>query len=107
VTHPAPLVKARPAFDFELPRTAKTLLATAEATGWKARASYAQGTTVTAQGKPGRVVESVVLRLWWGHHRCVATWHDGKFSSGWAHIPGYNAVRVGARDLAQIVKEAP
>jgi hypothetical protein len=107
VTHPAPLVRARPAFDVEIPRTCRTLMATAEATGWQAEASYAHGTSITAQGQPGRLVESVVLRLWWGDHRLVATWHDGKFKSGWAHIPGYNAVRVGARDLGEIVKEAP
>lgn len=100
--HPEPLVRARPAASDEMPRTATSLVKKAEALGWWTSSSYAHGTTIDAQGRPSRLVESVVVRLANGAAgaRAVGVWMDGKFSTGfvWAH---WSELRmVGARDVS-------
>jgi hypothetical protein len=64
--HPAPLVVARSATAQEIsraPRTVASMRSLAWKCGWRANVTYAHGTTMTAQGKAGRLVESLALRL--------------------------------------------
>lgn len=100
MSHPAPLVAARPAEPDEIPRTARTLMTKATAAGWAARATYARGTALGRDAD--KVVESVVVRLEHAQAgaRVVAVWVEGKFDVAfrWAHW--LELEMVGVRGLA-------
>ena len=102
MSHPAPLVTARPAEADEIPRTARLLMTKATAAGWAASASYARGTALSGRAQNvGKVVDSVVVRLELkaGGARAVAVWVDGKFDNAfrWAHW--LELEELGARSL--------
>lgn len=102
MSHPEPLVRARPAAPTEMPRTAASLIKKAEALGWWTSSSYAHGTTFDAQGRPSRLVESVIVRLSLAAAgaRAVAVWLDGKFSVGFIWAQWSDLRMVGARDVS-------
>jgi len=104
--HPAPLVRARPAADAEIPSTARTLAEAAEAAGWQTWFDYAHGTRTNARGEPTRVVESVVLRARRGDDGVVATFTDSRFSTAWLCHRHGTARRIGARDLLAVLRES-
>ena len=83
--HPAPEVACRPAMPSELSRNAVALLILANANGWRARVTYARGTSWTMRG-PGKIVDSIAVRLTrkapQNTQRLVGTWTDGKYSGG-------------------------
>lgn len=60
--HPPPEVPARPASASEVPRALQRWHQRAVDSGWMARMTYARGTTIDRNGRPGRVVHSVALR---------------------------------------------
>lgn len=107
MTHPAPLVRCRPAQPGETPRNAAALAKTARAGGWTAVLTYARGTSLTSKCEPGPVVESVTLRL--VHplgHRGVAVWTDGGQPQAWVapagmwwHEIGFTGLRGLLRDM--------
>lgn len=105
MSHPPPLVTARPAQPTEMPRTAAALVAAAEEAGWRCCAQYAHGTSVDPKGHPSRLVESLVVRLRREEQAAVAAWHDGKFSTAYRWSATTAPERIGARDLNQLVKE--
>lgn len=88
--HPAPLVPARNATPEEMSsaaRTAGAMRNLALSNGWRSNVTYAHGTTMMANGKPGRLVESLALRMRYpaevsGKVGAVAVWY-GKPAGGW------------------------
>ncbi len=86
--HPAPLVVARLASPSEISsasRTAGAMRSFAWRHGWRANVTYAKGTLVGAYGRPGRVVESLALRMRYGKADeigAVGVWHS-KPGGGW------------------------
>lgn len=92
--HPAPEVPALriDLDDLRVPRGAHMLAQAATRAGWGVVLTYARGTTLTAQGAPGRIVDSLAVRLRLGGERAVAVWIDGKVSLAYTwlgHVPGY------------------
>jgi hypothetical protein len=106
MTHPAPLVRARPATEAEIPKTARALADAAEAAGWETWTDYARGTTTGARGEPTRLVRSVVLRARRGDHGVVATFADRRFTSAWLCHRHGPARRVGARELLALLRKS-
>ena len=107
-THPEPLVRARPATGAETPATCRRLAKVADEHHWVHVTTYAHGTTLGSQGRPGRLIESVLLRL--AHpsgRRAGAEWIDGRFSSAWAWVPGLILTKVKARELRAWIEGAP
>lgn len=84
--HPAPIVGARPAAAHEIaqaPRTVAAMRSLAWKCGWRANVTYAHGTTMMANGKPGRLVESLALRLRYDDTiGAVAVWETNT-KGGW------------------------
>lgn len=83
--HPPPEVPARDATETEISRVGnrntRTVVRIAEAHGWLVRATYSKG-HLLARGKPGELVESIMLRMRRGQTWIAATWVDGKFYTG-------------------------
>jgi hypothetical protein len=106
IPHPEPEVRARQAQPSEIPRGAKVITRVAEANGWSVAASYARGTSMHANGKPGRLVESCLLGMTReaDKGRVVATWHDNSFDLSYASRNGETAQRLGARELRAFVE---
>lgn len=98
--HPAPEVQCRPATTGEVPRSPKLMMARAEAAGWAVRATYARGTTMTAKGKPGKVVDSIALRFHMANRAAWAAWHNGLFDSAQVWERGGAPKSVGATELS-------
>ncbi len=73
----------RDATDAEIPGGARQVRKLAETHGWLVRATYARGTTpdrrVRKEMRPGKVVDSLALRMRRGRERAVAVWIDAKF----------------------------
>lgn len=107
--HPEPVVRARPATPDETPRTAASLMKKATEFGWCTSATYAHGTSIDAQGRPSRLVESVVVRLLFrpAQARAVAVWVDGKFSVAFIWAAWSELERVGARAVSGWVASVP
>ncbi len=120
--HPAPLVVARSATAQEIaraPRTVASMRSLAWKCGWRANVTYAQGTSVTAQGKPGRLVESLALRMRYASKEApdflgaVAVWETNT-RGGWAldmawfwpTTGGAFPMRLGADELRHVITEA-
>ena len=107
IPHPKPEVPARPARPEEIPSAASKLAELAQQQGWYVEITYARGTSLTANGRPGRVVDSIAVRAVKNNRRLVATWVDGKRSGGWGwwldkqQFP----VRFSANELKDWVKE--
>lgn len=84
--HPAPVLSVQP-FDptlYPAPDAALTLAGWAEANDWSVSLTYARGTIQDARGRPGRVVDSLAVRMWrFPDQRAVATYEDGRASGGW------------------------
>lgn len=84
--HPVPVLGAQP-FDptlYPAPDAALALAGWAEANGWAVTMTYARGTTQDGRGRPGRVVDSLAVRMWrFPDQRAVATYEDGRASGGW------------------------
>lgn len=103
VSHPQPEIRARDAQPTEVPVGARRLAKVGEAHGWNVAVTYARGTSMTATGRPGKVVDSILLRMArpapGGYACAVATWVDAKFDFGYAGMPGECGHRVGAREL--------
>jgi hypothetical protein len=96
-SHPPPEVVARDAQPHEVPTGAKRMLKAAQGAGWRARAVYARGTSMTARGTPGRVVDSVLVAALRGSAYLVATWVDGVFDLAYIRAVGEHPRKVGAR----------
>jgi hypothetical protein len=107
VPHPEPEVWARDAQPEEVPAGARRIAKVAEAHGWRVRTTYARGTTLTARGTPGRVVDDILLRMSRpvgdGYAHAVGCWEDGKFDLSYVGAPGETPRRVGARELRAFV----
>ena len=71
---PTPEVMAREVAAAALPEGPARLLSRLQALGWSAAVTYARGTLPDAQGRPGRVADSYVLRGKRGNRRCAAIW---------------------------------
>jgi hypothetical protein len=103
VQHPLPEVRARQAAPDEIPRGAGTIAKVAERCKWTVKVTYARGTSLTAGGKPGKVVDSVLVRMVRtdgdGYAHAVATWVDGKFDLAYVGRPHELARKVGAKEL--------
>jgi hypothetical protein len=106
MNHPPPTVPLREATEAELPRTARALLKAAEAAGWRARATYAQGYSLGNHGEPGPLIESVATRLRKPPLAAVAVWQDSKFSTAYVWTQYTNGRPIGARALLAFVKAA-
>lgn len=106
VPHPEPEVRARQAQPDEIPTGAKRIAKTAGAHGWAVRVWYSRGTTLTARGLPGKVVETVLVGMIRpaDRSRAVASWLDGAFELAYIGLRGGLAVRVGARALKAAVE---
>jgi hypothetical protein len=103
VPHPEPEVYARDAQPAEVPLGARRIAKTAEANGWNVRITYARGTVLRANGKPGKVVDDILVRMArptvGGYSCAVATWIDGSYEFAYVGHPGEVGRKVGARDL--------
>ena len=82
--HPLPEVSRRPALPAEVPPAAARLAEAAEAGAWIVELSYARGAQLDRYGRPGKVADSLAVRLSRGDDRAVATFLDGSFKTGWA-----------------------
>jgi hypothetical protein len=73
-------VPARRAHAAEIPTGARRVLNVATAAGWTVVATYARGTAPTARTwQPGKVIDSLALRMRNGARRAAAVWVDGRF----------------------------
>lgn len=97
--HPAPEVPNREAAEAEIPRAAKTMRALAVKHGWAVRATFARGTVLHQTGKPGKVVDSIALRMHAVNRAAWGVWHDGKFNSAQVWGRGDSPINVGATHL--------
>ncbi len=84
VEHPAPEVSRRPAAPREVPTVAAMFAEAASADGWAVQCTYARGTKIDFRGRPGKVVDSIAVRLRRGPDRAVGVWVDGAFTTGWS-----------------------
>lgn len=98
--HPEPEVPCREATEEEIPRAAKLMRKRAEAAGWSVRATYARGTVMHLTGKPGKVVDSIALRMHKANRYAWAMWYDGSFETAqtWERGQGFPA-GIGAHAL--------
>lgn len=97
--HPEPIIRARPAEEDEMPRTATSLIKKATAAGWSATASYAKGWTLETPRTESKVASSVVVRLSLpaAAARAVAVWVDGKFDTAFVWARWSPLEQVGSR----------
>lgn len=105
---PAPEVVARLATVSEVPRGALVVQRAAQRAGWLVVPTYARGTALAARGKPGKVVDSLALRMRRPSDglRAVAVWIDGGFCIGYAWRPGVEwPGKVNVTDLRIIFSE--
>jgi hypothetical protein len=118
--HPAPLVPARGAMPHEItraPRTVAAMRSLGWKCGWRANVTYAHGTSITAMGKPGRLLESLALRMRYPAERyylgAVAVWEtntkggwtlDGSWF--WPTTGQAFSQRLGADELKHLITEA-
>lgn len=83
---PAPVLAAD-LFDptlYPAPDATMTLAGWAESNGWHVIMTYARGTSMSAKGAPGRVVDSLAIRCWrFPGQRAVAVYEDGEAAGGW------------------------
>lgn len=105
--HPAPEVPGRLAEANEIPGGAKRLVKAATDRGWRVRVTYSRGTTLTARGGAGKLVDCVVMVGWrpaGGQPplacRWWASWIDGGFEV--AYSP--EGRRVGYRELRNLLE---
>lgn len=99
--YPEPEVPAREAHGTEIPRGGTTFLKKIMNMPHDVR--YAKGWLPDAQGKPSKLVESVVIRIApvpFVGVRVVLTWIDGK-SAGCLYLDAQNALRKGNLDDAR------
>jgi hypothetical protein len=88
---------------------AARLAEAADAAGWAVQATYARGTKLDRQGGPGKVVDSLAVRLRRGPDRGVAVWSGGVFYTGWTWTTDPVTVPVAAAYrplLARVVSGA-
>jgi hypothetical protein len=102
--HPAPEVRAREMETAEMPTTTRRIFLKAKESGWACLVTYARGTTLTREGGPGVVQESVLLRMREavGPTRAAGEWVNGKFHRGWLWGSVPSVVTIGARQLASL-----
>lgn len=110
--HPAPEVPARDATEAEIWRAPRLVRKAALANGWEVRVTYARGTEMHLTGKPGRVVDSIAVRIRRPGVRGWAVWLEGTNS------PAFEAAQiwepdvcawprnVGAKEFAARIKAA-
>lgn len=109
MSHPAPVVPARPASPEELPAAAARLVEAGERCGWMVAATYAQGTDLDGDAPKQRsvrhvfadpeqagkqyemrktgehvVVASVLVRLQRAGVRLACVWVEGAYAYGWS-----------------------
>lgn len=110
VPHPQPEVRARDAQPSEIPIGARRIAKVADANGWNCNITYARGTTLTARGLPGKVVDSILVamaRPTVGGYQCaVASWIDGGFDLAYIGNRREIARKVGARELRSFLESA-
>ena len=85
------------------------LAETATAAGWAVESTYVRGSKLNRRGEPGKVVDSLAVRLRRAPERAVATWLDGVFSTGWTWTTDPVTVPVAAAYrplLARVVSGA-
>lgn len=103
IPHPQPEVMARPAQPHEIPLGARRMAKVAEANDWNVLITYARGTTLTARGLAGKVVDDLLLRMArpapGGYATAVASWIDGGFDLAYISLPGEVGHKVSAKDL--------
>lgn len=103
---PAPEISAVrvPADAVIVPSGARNLAKHAAMSGWSSVLTYARGTRPTAKWEPGNIADSIVFRAWRGPLLVVATYIDGKFSTGWLQRGRGQPIPLGARPLAAVLK---
>jgi hypothetical protein len=89
--HPAPVVPGRPITpDDGCPGSVPGLVLRAVDAGWHVQVIYAAGTTMHANSKPGRLVESVSVRCWrFPNERAVLLWHRPVPGGSWGAVSGW------------------
>jgi hypothetical protein len=116
--HPAPIIPLRDvASADEMPAGGARLAREATAHGWRGRATYAKGTQMYANGKPGGIVESVACRMERGGpgvmEHAVALWyrHAAGDSAGkwvtegaWYWVDGQIPRNLGVTSIRNMVK---
>lgn len=96
---PEPEVPCRPAREGEIPRSAEQLGELAADAGWHTRYTYARGHRVARGGVPGKVVDSLAVRMTHPDgRRAWGVWHDGSFVAGGV----WTAERIGRTTLGQL-----
>lgn len=102
--HPAPEVAMRPAQENEIPRAAALMRKRAVAAGWAVAVTYSRGTVLHRDGKPGRVVDSIAVRMQAVNRAAWGVWLNGKYDSGQTWERGYPAPKnLGAKELSKFV----
>lgn len=95
----------REAAESEIGRSPRALRKLAEGAGWAVRVTYARGTTMTAKGKPGKVVDSIAVRMHGVNRMAWGVWHDGGYDCGQVWERGWATPRsVGAKELSAFVR---
>lgn len=102
--HPAPEVALRDATEAEIGRSPRAMRKLAQGAGWAVRVTYSRGTTMTAKGKPGKVVDAVAVRMHAVNRLAWGVWHNGSYDSGQIWERGFTVPRnVGATELSAFV----
>ena len=81
--HPLPEVSRRAAQSAEVSTSASVLAEAATADGWAVQLTFARGARLDRYGNPGKVTDSLAVRLSRGNRRAVATFLNGSFKTGW------------------------
>lgn len=99
------IIPRRLAGPSETPRGAELIRRVAVSNGWSIMATYARGTPDVGS-HPGRMIDSLALRMADGTHRAVAIWEDGKFAMAyvWCLDPPEAPLRLNATQLRAHLK---
>ncbi len=106
---PPPEVPARPALWDDLPSSARSIDALADANGWLVEAWYWKGHRITAHWRPNKVVETVQLRMVRDGHGLTAAWEFEADATkpGWkfadAYSVGHTVARIGSSELRRLI----
>lgn len=97
----------REAAEAEIPRGARPVAKLAEANGWSVTAMYARGTTMDRYGRPGKLVDSLSLRMDRGEIYIAALWVDARFKLSWRCPPKEFPVAGNTGELRKWLRELP
>ena len=105
MSHPEPIIRARPCPAEMLPDSAALLIRRAEALGFRTQATIAIGWHSPPPGKPlGKPIRDIIVKIQKSDVLLVGTWENGKFRRGY-RVPGRLGLpdRISANELKKEV----